>query len=369
MHKKIPHIIFFGYYKSFDYYKIGGLESFYRRMANILSEAGCRVSFVFYGGDSDDFYKITNSISLRHFKDFRTSLKYLRSEATLVLDNYILKKHRLSYSTFRMKYSRSMRFGHIYAGVPEGLQQKVIFISRKITPFNGPVLSLSYTIQKNLLKLGINSDVMFPPLPQTYCVSALEKKGRLRLTFMGRFDDNKGIQEVIALFQKVSDNNSPVDLCISGYFGHGQVHKEELEKSFNSIVNLEVQKQTWQKWSPQMDEYVIALLQKTDILILPYHNLQGTMDPPLLVLEGMACGCAVLTTDVGSVKEFYGDSRFICERNCFVEEAYDIIDKIFSDKNILKREQERVATKVKSLQNSNQSVLNCLVDHYRSIDV
>jgi glycosyltransferase involved in cell wall biosynthesis len=369
MHKNPIHIIFYGYHKSFDYYKIGGLESFYRRMAFLLSEADCKVSFVFYGSAFDDFIQITNSISLRYFQSFQDSIDYLATDASLVFDNYILKKHRLRYASFRMRHNKSIHFGHIYTGVPEGLQQKIIFISRKITPFNGPVLSLSHTIQKKLSKHEIDSDVMLPPLPQAYCIRKEEKKDRLRLTFMGRFDDNKGIQEVVSLFQKLSQSDFSVDMAISGYFAHGQVHKEKLEKAFDAIPNLEVQKQTWQKWSPEMDEYVISLLQKTDILILPYHNLQGTMDPPLLVLEGMACGCAILTTNVGSVKEFYGNSRFICEHNHFVERSYEIISQIFSDKNILEIEQERVAKKVKSLQNSNQLVVNYLVDQYRSIDV
>ena len=367
--KKTSHIIIFSYSKSFDYYKIGGLESFYRRIGNILSEVGCQVSFVFYGSDENKLYKITDSIFLRYFKDFYHSLEFLRAEASLVLDNYMLKKHRLAYALFRIKHQKLIYFGHIFAGIPASLQKKIIYISQKTVPYNGPVISLSYTIHNNLLKFGITTDVMLPPLPQSYNLPTIKKDHRLKLTFMGRFDDHKGIQEVVNLFQNISDNKFPVDLHINGYFGHGQINKGKLEKSFDSISNLEVQTQVWEKWSPQIDGHVIKLLQSTDILVLPYRDLKGTMDPPLLILEGMACGCTILTTDVGSVKEFYGDSKFICDHSNFIENAYNIISGIILDRQILDDEKKRVAKKVQLLQNNKQSVVECLVNQYRDIDV
>ena len=363
MLKRIPHIIFYGYYQSFDYYKIGGLESFYRRLANILSKTGCKVSFIFYGSGIETIHQLTDKIYLRYFSDFQTSLDYLQDEASLVLDNYILKKHRLSYSIFRIKYRQSIKFGHIYTGVPKNIQQKIIFISQKVLPsFNGPTLSLSYTIQTKLLEQGINSDVMLPPLPKEYTLPIKKKTEKLRLTFMGRFDNNKGIHEVITLFQKISKENLGIELSISGYFGHGEVNKEELENLFNSIEKLKIEKQSWEKWSPKIDKHVISLLQKTDILILPYHNLQGTMDPPLLILEGMACGCVILTTNVGSVQEFYGESKFICDKTHFVEQSYEIIKQVSQEKEILKLEQKRVFEKVKILNNNKQSIINHLID-------
>lgn len=366
MIKTMSHVIFYGYYKSFDYYKIGGLESFYRRIASMLSEEErCRVSFVFYGGPSDDSYKITDSISLRYFKDFQMSLQYLLLEGSIVIDNYILKRHRISYLLFRTVNKKSIRFGHIYTGAPEEIQKKIVsLLNHKWPTFNGPVLSPSYTIHDKLAKFGIESKVMPPPIPANYSIFIPEKeRARLKLTFIGRFDENKGISEVISLFKKLSINESAVDLCVSGYFGHGLANKEAIKDSFKSIKNLEIQEKSWNKWSTEMDKDVVKLLQETDILILPYHNLKGTMDPPLLVLEGMACGCLILTVDVGSVKEFYGESPFILNQNSFVDKAYDIINKILTNKNILKAEQERIAKKVKSLQLNTKSAVNCLLNN------
>lgn len=367
MIKKIPHVIFYGYYKSFDYYKIGGLESFYRRIASILSEKGYRVSFVFYGGTSDGSYEITDSLSLKYFKSFQDSLQYLLSEGSLIIDNYILKRDRIAYILFRTTNQKSISFGHIYAGALEGIQSKVVsFLNHKFPPFSGPVLSPSYMIQEKLMKSGLKSDVMYPPIPANYRVSMTRREEkRLRLTFMGRFDENKGIKEVISLFKKLSLNELAVDLCVSGYFGHDLANVKETKDSFNSIPELKVQQKSWEKWSPEMDEHVVKLLQETDILILPYHNLKGTMDPPLLVLEGMACGCLILTTDVGSVKEFYGESRFLLEHNSFVDEAYAIINEIFRDRNMLSVERDRIAEKVKSLQLNTKSVISCLFNDER----
>lgn len=372
MIKKIPHVVFYGYYKSFDYYKIGGLESFYRRIASILSEEGYRVSFVFYGGSSDNSCEVTDSISLRYFKSFQTSLQYLLLEGSLVIDNYLLKRHRVSYALFRTTNQKTIRFGHIYAGVPEGIQSKTVsLLNHKLPSFNGPVLSPSYTIQDKLAKFGIESNVMPPPIPASYCVSVPKKEEeRLKLTFIGRFDENKGIKKVISLFKKLSLNESKVDLCVSGYFGHGIANIKEIKDLFISIPELEVQQKSWKKWSHEMDEDVVKLLQETDILILPYNNLKGTMDPPLLVLEGMACGCLILTVDVGSVKEFYVESRFILGHNSFVDEAYVIINEILNNKNLLSIEQDRVVEKAKLLQLNTQSVVSSLFNNgYRRTGV
>ena len=360
MNKKTPHIIFYGYYKSFNYYKIGGLESLYRRMALMLTDQGCKVSFVFYGGDLEENHQITNLLSLRYFKKFSISLSYLINEASLVFDNYLLKKDRIIYDLFRIKHNQELRFGHIYAGVPKRMVQKLHYIRRKSIPFNGPVLSLSNTIQKKLLKNGIDSVVMYPSIPDSYCMHPKDTKKPLRLTFMGRFDENKGIYEVISLFKKVSESHYPIDICVSGYYGHGNVNKEKLEKSFGTLPKLNVQEQNWDKWGPKMDEHVIELLQKTDILILPYPNLLGTMDPPLLVLEGMACGCAVLTTDVGSVKEFYGDSIFINDHDMFVEKSHKLITQILIDKRVLEIEQERIFKKLKTFKKRKQTGVSYL---------
>lgn len=53
------------------------------------------------------------------------------------------------------------------------------------------------------------------------------------------------------------------------------------------------------------EKEIVKYFSGTDILVLPYKTLKGTVELPLLVLEGLAAGCVVLSTDVGSGVTFF----------------------------------------------------------------
>lgn len=357
-------IIFFGFYKSFDYYKIGGLESFYRRLTNNLIKNNQKVSFLFYGDSENYMVNINENISIYYINDFYESLDFLKANGSLVIDNYLLKKHRLTYSRFRIANTQRLKFGHIYTGIPKGIFGVLgNLIEYNFPKYNGPVLSPSYTINKKLRRIGVKTKIMPPPIPLRYSLKKEPKNLKmLKVTFVGRFDVNKGIMEVIQLFKLLSNSNINVDLTVSGYFAHGICSRQQIEKSFRDIKELNVIEKEWSKWSQEMENDLIELLQQTDILVLPYKNLKGTMDPPLLVLEGMACGCVIITTDVGSVKEFYGESDFILKHNNLSSKAFTLIQNIAFDKNILINERARVVKKIKSIQLDTELIINDLIN-------
>lgn len=334
MKNRVENIIIFGYYKSFDYYKIGGLESYYRRLSKKFITSGLNVMFVFYGSEKDYEIKIEDNLGLYYFESFNESLKLLLSDNNLVFDNYILKKDRLKYLIFRKTNSKKVLFGRIFSGLPSNLYLKFLSLEYKLFSYNGPIISLSKTIQKKLNEKSIYSKIVLPPLSDkyfTYDKRIINEK--TKITFIGRFDENKGIYKVLDLFEKLSLSSSNFEFVISGYFAHGKIDNEKFNEKISKIDNLIVDEKSWVKWSIEMDKSVINLLKNTDILVLPYKNLDGTMDPPLLLLEGMAAGCIIFTTDVGSVKEIYTFNEFYSKYDKFDEDCYEKIIDIVNNKN------------------------------------
>jgi len=102
-------------------------------------------------------------------------------------------------------------------------------------------------------------------------------------------------------------------------------------------------------------------LRDTDILVLPYRSMAGTIDPPLLLLEAMAAGCACLTCPVGNVAEIYGESPFIIRGN-FVPQTMDMVQAVLSDQTVLERERERVKRRILELNCATSTICATLVN-------
>ena len=87
---------------------------------------------------------------------------------------------------------------------------------------------------------------------------------------------------------------------------------------------------------------IVQLLHDTDILLLPYKSMIGTIDPPLLLLEAMAAGCVCMTTNTGNVVTVYGDSEFVLDCKGYGDSAKCLINKILINPDILKAERKRL---------------------------
>jgi glycosyltransferase involved in cell wall biosynthesis len=57
-------------------------------------------------------------------------------------------------------------------------------------------------------------------------------------------------------------------------------------------------------YDPRREQDVLRYLLETDVLVLPYRNLAGTLGLPLIVLEGLAARCVVVSRDVGDIPRF-----------------------------------------------------------------
>jgi glycosyltransferase involved in cell wall biosynthesis len=149
----------------------------------------------------------------------------------------------------------------------------------------------------------------------------LRHEGSLRLTFLGRWVEYKGVlllNEIDAILQK---RNIPVEWTI---MGAGPLDKE-LKAKWND--NKHVQFITAEK-----TEEIYRILSRQDILVFP-SKLEGT---PVAIMEAMSRGAVPVATDLpGGTRDMVTDGMgFRCQAGNIVEFA-DAIERLHRDRGLL----------------------------------
>jgi glycosyltransferase involved in cell wall biosynthesis len=106
-------------------------------------------------------------------------------------------------------------------------------------------------------------------------------KKRLRFVFIGRYERRKGIEELHEVVRKTIDQfNYEVQ-----FIGPIPVEKQTSDSNIHYMGLI------------QDSEVIKTGLLQADILVCPSYS-EGM---PTVILEAMACGCAIIATDVGAV--------------------------------------------------------------------
>jgi glycosyltransferase involved in cell wall biosynthesis len=343
-------IALFGAAESFHPSRIGGTDSFFRRVLNSFdSDFDVRIKGIFYGNDNPAVLQYSPSISLEYHPAFQGAFQSLRnSDISDAVTLYIRPIDRLRYAVDRYRIG-SVRFHRFLYSYPESRIRRLMkFFGLWMTPCNGSTICVSrrqYTAVKQFAPRTVH---IFPPVPEDYFVKPDDKKqgAKTKINFIGRIDPRKGIREVVELFEHLQ-GDLRFDCRIYGVCIPENREIVEIRKKLkveSSIDYIEVDRH---KYSPKIDELVRSVLKDTDIFIQPYRTLDSTVDTPLLLLEAMASSCAILTRPVGDVKRIYGPSEFIVEADEFVGEALRVVRSLSAER--LQEEQSRVYQRINRL--------------------
>lgn len=340
---------FLGLKNSFDYFQIGGTESFVRRISNELIQTGIKVDYILYGNTENK--KLEEfGITLKYFTSFDNAIKAIENEKyEQIVTIYLLPRDRIKYTLFRKRRDTQNIFHFIYFSWPDSLVKRYIyFYEARIFPFNGKLFCLSKRQYEYVRKWTKNAIYLLPPVPEEYFLRLEEKpvNDKIKITFLGRIDPGKGINEVIEIF-KVLKGDNRFECSIYGILI--PEHKLSLQiynwlKSQKDIQYIEIDRQ---KYSPAIEEFVKNILKETDILIQPYKKLSSTIDTPLLLLEAMASLCAAITKPFGNIPDIYGESKFLIYPENFVKDVLELLNKITIDD--LLKERERIYDRNKVL--------------------
>lgn len=305
-------IAFFGLWPAFNHEHIGGTNSIIRRLSVCLKARGDDIAFVYYGCQTNKNEMGENGIKIIYCKNVSDSLKVLSNGFDHVLSIYLLPKDRLSYARCRKANAKQMRFHHLYLGWNESfIKRQLLFTEARLFPYNGCLFCVSPRIHRYVSTWAQKARLLLPPVPNTFFLTPSQKtkSDKIRVTYCGRVDAAKGALEVSELFKLLeSKNNVSVRIC-----GFPWRHKPETialhdRLLTNSAVCYEPIE--YEHWTTQVDEGLRNILQETDILLLPYRKLSSTVDTPLLLLEGMANLCAIISPNLGDIHHIYGASIF-----------------------------------------------------------
>jgi glycosyltransferase involved in cell wall biosynthesis len=101
-------------------------------------------------------------------------------------------------------------------------------------------------------------------------------------------------------------------------------------------------------WSPVLEQELANELAGSDFLLLPYRRLSSSIDAPLLLLEGMASLCCVVTRPLGDIPRLYGNSPFLIEDEDVTMRTCELIRN--ATRVDIQAERARVAKQVAALE-------------------
>jgi len=341
-------ITFFGLFDTFDYHHLGGMDSFYRRLAEVLLRERHEVTFLHYGSNVEKTESPRAGLTLVYLRNFRDTLEYLDGSDGPVVVNAIHRKDRIAFICYRK--SRPTRMFHMVYSVysESSLKRTLYMLESRILPYNGLGLCVSPRLTLLAQKKKNWAGLFLPPVLDHYFrdrrVGAADD--RIRITYLGRIDPGKGVEDVAKIARRVADDGR-YEFRGFGYVWSGSPACADSLERVRSAEQVHWDIADRSGWSPGTDRKIADILSDTDILILPYTKLSSTVDIPLLLLEGMAAGCCVLTRAIGDIPAVYGrNSPFLVCDGDFVGRATDIIRKAHA---LIPEERRRVAERVRSL--------------------
>ena len=339
-------IVFFGQQSTIDFHQIGGVESFIRRLAMQLVKEGDAVDYVMFGCQETKVVTMEDGkLRLLYFKSFLRALKALFESYDYVITTYLHFVKRLEFLLFRFIYHKKLKFCVILLGLPESaLKRWMIFFDAKL--FYEKVLVISPRLFKAARRWSLDPVLLLPPVPEDYFLRLDEKPRRkkIRLTYIGRIDVRKGIEDAIELFLKLRDHEN-IETQIYGYYSDFGPNSQNIYKWLKEQSQIKFVDVEQNSYTPQLEQQIRLALKDTDVLVLPYRSIDGTIDIPLLLLEGMASLCAIITTTCGDIPFIYGKSKLLLDETSDLKHIINIL----SAPSRLYAERIRILTRNKEL--------------------
>jgi glycosyltransferase involved in cell wall biosynthesis len=337
-------IAFFGSIDACDPMKIGGGESVVRRLAVGLSDKGHSVVVVIYGADEKKNLPnfLGHNVRLEYCTSFSDSLKVLADlSCDLIVETYIHKRDYPRYLAFKHKNRKLIRFSIIFMASASQILKRW-FRSRLRTMFCGTIFAVSLKLVDELARDGVSAIWLPPPVPDQYfSFSERAKKAKTVISFLGRIAPDKGLASLIRIFNSVVCSEQ-FTFKIRGYYIPNEPDSVRLHESLQKKSSFEYNAEPYDSchYSVNKEQVIIECLVGTDILVLPYKSLKRTVDLPLLVVEGLAAGCAVISHDFEDV------SRIICSSALIARDEDEYKEKLqkLCDPKTLQQEKERIKT-------------------------
>ena len=324
-----------------DYYSIGGVENFMRRIALQITVAGHSVEMFFLDSREQRRSQIDNSLILNYVKeDFRCIFTVLQSY-DVVLPAYLSFRRRLFFlllvfllgvrgKIFKVLFNwQDSSFKRlIYFTEANFIARNIICISQRQVDFLTSIVKL---LPSCVTKYA-------PPVPPSYFASTEGKinrldPGNIKLGFIGRLDRGKGIDQVVQVMNYFSKKGG-YECSIYGIRFPDDQYGESIHNMLCKQSNVRYVPIERSKYDPSLEHQVGVVLRETDIFLQPYKAISSTVDAPLLVYEAMAALCTIISRNVGDLRRILASDRFLIEEmddEAFVQCLIEMIEGLSVD--------------------------------------
>ncbi len=158
-------------------------------------------------------------------------------------------------------------------------------------------------------------------------ISNIIHSERINFTFMGSIDKRKGILDCLMAF-KECDFGYKFNIC-------GTIGNPNIVNDFNELVNSQSGEIIRHGYVSGQEKLNILL--ETDVLLLPSFG-EGM---PIVILEAMAAGCSIITTNVGAITEILKEENGVIIIPGDNKELSSSIIKLNKDRTIIKHHMEK----------------------------
>ncbi len=346
-----------------DFYGVGGMQSYIRRLGLELARRGHRVDYLVHAAHQEQDIRPVPGIRVRYFSAVADGLAELSTGGySDVIRVWMARWDRLEFVRHVLGREAASRRNHyVWFVLPDPPGKRLLGMFEGLaTSRGGRLFCVSARQWRAAKRWTRKASLLLPPVPEAFFLRPSEKPlaWPLRVTFLGVLHPDKGIKEVVELFGVLRDD--PRFDC-SIYATHDP--RASVEAALHAWLfhhkNIRYVPMEQRKWSVELEQEVQAVLAQTDVFVQPLQSLQNTVDTPLLVLEAMASLCAVLTTPLGSIPEVYGESPFLISPSGLVGRAATLLKGL--NETALLAERTRIHGRNQALGFSQAAVVDALL--------
>lgn len=200
---------------------------------------------------------------------------------------------------------------------------------------------LNEKIKKEFLEVGLlpdKAEVLYNfsslPVSSNKTISCTNA-GVINLLFVGMIRREKGINELLDALAGIEDIPFHLDIC-------GEIVDSSEASDINEKLSALGSKVALHGYVSGDNK--ARLFEKADVLVLPSYH-EGL---PLVILEALSAGCAIISTKVGSIPEVLTNENALWVRPQSIDDVRSAIEKLWENRELassMKRANKRLAKK------------------------
>lgn len=316
----------------------GGKQTYYAAVEGHFQD---EVSFFFYGAQGQKESKLsTLGRLINDYRQFYRRLKEERFDVVLLNPSLNLKSFFRDSLFALICFWMKVEFVVFWHGWQWEFEKKIV---SKVGPFfratfgrAGGMIVLAREFEARIREYGYHKPVFL----ETTVVDdfifdygkqasdspspAQEEEAVSVLLFLSRVEKVKGIYECIDSFQRLQAKYPNIALNIAGTGG-------ELETAKQYVAEKGIRNAHFLGWVT--GEQKARLLYGSDIFLLASYHGEGM---PCSLLEAMASGLSVVTTDAGGIKDFFQPRKMgLFVRPADTDDLERQLDELLSDPDLL----------------------------------